>query len=43
MSTQTQPRSETWRLPQRVRVSGGEVATDVIGDGPSVVLVARPT
>lgn len=30
---------ETWRLPDRVRVSGGEVATGVFGDGPPVVLV----
>ncbi|CAM05005.1 pimeloyl-ACP methyl ester carboxylesterase [Saccharopolyspora erythraea NRRL 2338] len=29
----------TWRLPQRVRVSGGEVATGVWGEGPPVVLV----
>jgi len=28
-----------WRLPHRVRVSGGEVATDVFGEGPPVVLV----
>lgn len=30
---------ETWRLPDRVRVSGGEVATGVFGAGPPVVLV----
>lgn len=29
----------TWRLSSRVRVSGGEVAADVFGDGPPVVLV----
>lgn len=28
-----------WRLPDRVRVSGGEVATGVFGQGPPVVLV----
>ncbi|MGW8379459.1 alpha/beta hydrolase [Streptomyces sp. ODS28] len=28
-----------WRLPDRVRVSGGEVAAGVFGDGPPVVLV----
>jgi pimeloyl-ACP methyl ester carboxylesterase len=28
-----------WRLPDRVRVSGGEVASGVFGDGPPVVLV----
>ncbi|GAA2778636.1 alpha/beta hydrolase [Saccharopolyspora taberi] len=28
-----------WELPHRVRVSGGEVATDVLGSGPPVVLV----
>ncbi|MCI2422988.1 alpha/beta hydrolase [Saccharopolyspora sp. K220] len=32
-------KSETWQLPHRVRVSGGEVATGVFGDGPPVVLV----
>ncbi|GAA2455283.1 alpha/beta hydrolase [Actinomadura vinacea] len=31
--------SGTWRLPDRVRVSGGEVAAGVFGDGPPVVLV----
>lgn len=35
----THVRSETWKLPHRVRVSGGEVATDVFGEGPPVVLV----
>lgn len=29
----------TWQLPHRVRVSGGEVASGVYGDGPPVVLV----
>lgn len=29
----------TWKLTGRVRVSGGEVAADVFGDGPPVVLV----
>ncbi|WP_026360819.1 alpha/beta fold hydrolase [Amycolatopsis nigrescens] len=28
----------TWRLDQRVRVSGGEVATGVFGEGPPVIL-----
>ena len=28
-----------WKLRQRVRVSGGEVAANVFGDGPPVVLV----
>jgi pimeloyl-ACP methyl ester carboxylesterase len=37
MSTHT--KSEAWRLPHRVRVSGGEVATGVFGEGPAVVLV----
>ncbi|MEV0696742.1 alpha/beta hydrolase [Saccharopolyspora sp. NPDC050389] len=32
-------KSETWRLTDRVEVSGGEVATGVFGDGPPVVLV----
>ncbi|MDA3646883.1 alpha/beta hydrolase [Saccharopolyspora indica] len=32
-------RSTTWRLDQRVRVSGGDVATGVFGEGPPVVLV----
>lgn len=31
--------SEAWRLTERVRVSGGEVATGVFGEGPPVVLV----
>jgi pimeloyl-ACP methyl ester carboxylesterase len=31
--------STTWQLTERVRVSGGEVATGVFGDGPPVVLV----
>ena len=35
----THPKPATWRLRQRVRVSGGEVAADVFGDGPPVVLV----
>ncbi|QIS19453.1 alpha/beta fold hydrolase [Nocardia terpenica] len=30
--------SRPWRLSQRVRVSGGEAAIDVFGDGPPVVL-----
>jgi pimeloyl-ACP methyl ester carboxylesterase len=37
MSTHTKP--ATWMLRQRVRVSGGEVAADVFGDGPPVVLL----
>ena len=37
MSTHTKPGA--WRLPHRVRVSGGEVATGVFGEGPPVVLV----
>ncbi|HEY8478491.1 MAG TPA: alpha/beta hydrolase [Spirillospora sp.] len=28
-----------WELPHRIRTSGGEVAANVIGDGPPVVLV----
>lgn len=32
------PRNE-WRLPDRIRVEGGEVAAGVFGDGPPVVLV----
>lgn len=32
-------RTESWQLTDRVRVSGGEVATGVFGDGPPVVLV----
>ncbi|MER7081772.1 Pimeloyl-ACP methyl ester carboxylesterase [Saccharopolyspora kobensis] len=32
-------RSTHWRLDQRVRVSGGDVATGVFGEGPPVVLV----
>lgn len=32
-------KTETWKLSGRVRVSGGEVATDVFGQGPPVVLV----
>lgn len=31
--------SGTWQLTDRVRVSGGEVATAVFGEGPPVVLV----
>lgn len=31
--------SAAWRLPRRVRVRSGEVATDVFGEGPPVVLV----
>ncbi|WP_028922263.1 alpha/beta fold hydrolase [Pseudonocardia acaciae] len=31
--------TEGWRLSDRVRVSGGEVAAGVLGDGPPVVLV----
>lgn len=31
--------TSTWRLRQRVGLSGGEVAYDVFGDGPSVILV----
>jgi pimeloyl-ACP methyl ester carboxylesterase len=31
--------TKTWRLPDRVRVSGGEVAAGVFGEGPPVVLV----
>jgi pimeloyl-ACP methyl ester carboxylesterase len=30
---------EDWRLQRRARVAGGEVAFDVFGDGPPVVLV----
>lgn len=30
---------DTWKPPRRVAVSGGEVATEVIGEGPPVVLV----
>jgi pimeloyl-ACP methyl ester carboxylesterase len=37
MSTQTTPGE--WTLGQRIRVSGGEVAADVFGEGPPVVLV----
>jgi pimeloyl-ACP methyl ester carboxylesterase len=37
MSTHT--KSGAWRLPHRIRVSGGEVAADVLGEGPPVVLV----
>jgi pimeloyl-ACP methyl ester carboxylesterase len=32
-------RPPSWRLTDRVRVSGGEVATGVLGSGPPVVLV----
>ncbi|WP_199429633.1 alpha/beta fold hydrolase [Qaidamihabitans albus] len=35
----TPTKAATWRLPHRVRVSGGEVATDVVGQGPPVILV----
>lgn len=37
----TTPEATTtpWQLSERVRVSGGEVATGVFGDGPPVVLV----
>lgn len=31
-------RKQSWRLPDRVRVSGGEVAVGSYGDGPPVVL-----
>jgi pimeloyl-ACP methyl ester carboxylesterase len=31
--------TSNWRLRQRVGLSGGEVAYDVFGDGPSVILV----
>lgn len=34
----TSDMTEEWRLPTRVRVSGGEVATGVFGDGPPIVL-----
>ncbi|MFC7404329.1 alpha/beta fold hydrolase [Georgenia alba] len=37
MSMRTAPTA--WPLTDRVRVSGGEVATGVFGDGPAVVLV----
>ncbi|GAB3485336.1 alpha/beta fold hydrolase [Amycolatopsis cihanbeyliensis] len=37
MSTSTA--TGTWRLTRRVRVSGGEAATAVFGEGPPVVLV----
>ncbi|WP_306336519.1 alpha/beta fold hydrolase [Streptomyces sp. KL118A] len=37
MSTPT--KSAPWRLSQRVQVTAGEVATDVFGDGPPLVLV----
>ncbi|TDD14546.1 alpha/beta fold hydrolase [Nonomuraea diastatica] len=37
MSTHTE--SGTWKLRHRVRVPGGEVATDVFGQGPPVILV----
>jgi pimeloyl-ACP methyl ester carboxylesterase len=30
---------EPWRLRQRARPSGGEIAFDVFGDGPPVILV----
>ncbi|UYB38169.1 alpha/beta hydrolase [Streptomyces sp. Je 1-4] len=36
MATHTKP---AWRLAHRVRVSGGEVAAGVFGEGPPVVLV----
>jgi pimeloyl-ACP methyl ester carboxylesterase len=32
-------RTTTWRLADRVRVSGGEVAAGVFGEGPPIVLV----
>lgn len=35
----TRVMSSAWRLSERVRVSGGEVAFDLLGDGPPVVLV----
>lgn len=34
----TRIETETWRLTDRVRVSGGEVAAGVFGEGPPVVL-----
>ncbi|WP_129788269.1 alpha/beta fold hydrolase [Promicromonospora panici] len=37
MTTRTEAR--TWRPDQRIRVSGGEVAAGVFGEGPPVVLV----
>ncbi|MET8685595.1 alpha/beta hydrolase [Streptomyces sp. NPDC004732] len=37
MSTPT--KSTPWKLRQRVQVTAGEVATDVFGDGPPLVLV----
>lgn len=37
MNTSTQPAA--WTLPDRVQVSGGEVAAGVFGDGPPIVLV----
>jgi pimeloyl-ACP methyl ester carboxylesterase len=37
MSTYSKPAN--WMLRERVRVSGGEVAADVFGDGPPVILV----
>ncbi|TDD12817.1 alpha/beta hydrolase [Nonomuraea deserti] len=37
MSTHTE--SGTWKLRHRVRVSGGEVATDVFGQGSPVILI----
>ncbi|MFD9864838.1 alpha/beta fold hydrolase [Streptomyces alboflavus] len=36
MTTQT---AQPWRLDQRIRVTGGEVAARVLGEGPPVVLV----
>ncbi|WP_043262771.1 alpha/beta hydrolase [Streptomyces sp. CT34] len=35
----THAQSETWSLPHRVRVSDGQVATGVFGEGPPVILV----
>ncbi|TPQ17517.1 alpha/beta hydrolase [Streptomyces sporangiiformans] len=35
----THTKAGEWRLADRVRVSGGEVATGVFGEGPPVVLV----
>jgi pimeloyl-ACP methyl ester carboxylesterase len=30
---------KTWRLRRRARLSCGEIAFDVLGDGPPVILV----
>lgn len=35
----TRTKSTSWKLDQRIRVSGGEVAAGVFGEGPPVVLV----